>query len=74
MIYDVVIHPEHQGEGLGRTLVERILQHPRLASIPCISLFTRDKTDFYERLGFKTDTDHGLTGMLYVRPIPSTYC
>lgn len=74
MIYDVVIHSEYQGEGLGRLLLEKVIHHPRLSQIACLSLFTRDRTDFYERLGFKTDTQHGLNGMLYVRPIPSTYC
>lgn len=74
MVYDVVVHPGHQRGGLGRFLIEKILNHPTLSTIPVISLFTRDKIDFYERLGFKTAADHGITGMLYVRPVPTVYC
>ncbi len=74
MIYDVVIHPGHQGGGLGRLLMEKIIHHSRLAAIPVLSLFTRDKTDFYERLGFKSVSTHGLTGMLYSRPNTADYC
>lgn len=74
MIYDVVIHPDHQRAGLGRLLLEKIIHHPKLIPIQVLSLFTRDKIDFYEKLGFQAASDHGLSGMLYIRPASSHYC
>jgi ribosomal protein S18 acetylase RimI-like enzyme len=44
-IWDVVIHPEYRGRGLGSKLVETVLSHPR----------TTHQQEFYEKIGFQTN-------------------
>ncbi|MEM1368830.1 MAG: GNAT family N-acetyltransferase [Cyanobacteria bacterium P01_H01_bin.15] len=52
-IWDVVIHPEYRGAGLGRQLLERLLAHERMARVERVYLSTTFKAGFYERLGFQ---------------------
>ena len=52
---DVFILPSHQGQGLGKWLVECILQHPELQSLRKWTLNTRDAHTLYERFGFQND-------------------
>jgi N-acetylglutamate synthase-like GNAT family acetyltransferase len=53
MIWDVVIHPDYQGSGLGRKLVETLLSHPCLNRVERIYLMTTYQKDFYKRIGFQ---------------------
>lgn len=53
MIWDVVIHPDYQGNGLGRKLVETLLSHPHLNRVERIYLMTTYQQSFYERIGFQ---------------------
>lgn len=51
-IYDVVVHKEHQGEGIARLLLEKLLDE--LKDVSCIHLIsTTGNTAFYEKSGFK---------------------
>ncbi len=50
-ICDVVIHPEHRGNGLGKWMVERLIEHPLLQTRSQV-LATRDAHGLYERFGF----------------------
>lgn len=52
-IWDVVVHPEVQGQGIGRRLVETLLSHPHLARVERVYLMTTYKEKFYERVGFQ---------------------
>ncbi|MUH01429.1 GNAT family N-acetyltransferase [Scytonema sp. UIC 10036] len=52
-IWDVVIHPEYRGIGLGSKLVETILSHPRMNRVEKVYLMTTHKQHFYERIGFQ---------------------
>lgn len=52
-IWDVVIHPDYQGLGLGRKLVETIIAHPRLNRVERVYLMTTHQQTFYERIGFQ---------------------
>ncbi|MBK1989709.1 GNAT family N-acetyltransferase [Sphaerospermopsis aphanizomenoides BCCUSP55] len=54
-IWDVVIHPEYQGNGLGIKLVETVLSHPRM-QVERIYLMTTHQQAFYEKIGFKTNS------------------
>jgi len=49
---DVFVLPEHRGAGLGKRLVEGILQDPRLLSLRRWALRTRDAHALYRRYGF----------------------
>lgn len=52
-IWDVVIHPDYQGAGLGRKLVQTLLSHPRLNRVERVYLMTTKQQKFYERIGFE---------------------
>ncbi|MDY7008117.1 MAG: GNAT family N-acetyltransferase [Cyanobacteriota bacterium] len=52
-IWDIVIHPNYQGGGLGRKLVQTILSHPRMSHVERIYLMTTYQQDFYKRIGFQ---------------------
>ncbi|XGV99086.1 MAG: GNAT family N-acetyltransferase [Leptolyngbya sp. BL-A-14] len=55
-IWDVVIHPEYQGLGLGRQLVQTVLSHPKMNRVERIYLTTTHQQSFYERIGFERNT------------------
>jgi ribosomal protein S18 acetylase RimI-like enzyme len=52
-IWDVIIHPDYQGAGLGRKLVETLLSHPRLSRVERVYLLTTYQQGFYARIGFE---------------------
>ncbi len=51
-IWDVVVHPDYQGAGIGRRLVETILRHPHVVQVERVYLMTTHQQSFYEKLGF----------------------
>jgi len=56
IIFDVIVAPENRGEGLGRLLVERIMESPELRNVQHLELYCLpDLVPFYEKLGFSTD-------------------
>lgn len=52
-IWDVVIHPDYQGAGLGRKLVQTVLAHPHIHQVERVYLMTTHEQAFYERIGFQ---------------------
>jgi ribosomal protein S18 acetylase RimI-like enzyme len=52
-IWDVVIDPEFQGSGLGKKLVQTILEHPKIKGVERVYLMTTHQQEFYLRLGFE---------------------
>jgi N-acetylglutamate synthase-like GNAT family acetyltransferase len=54
-IWDVVVHPDYQGAGLGRKLVETILADPMVAHVEKVYLMTTNQQRFYEKIGFRTN-------------------
>nr|AYR06572.1 GCN5-like N-acetyltransferase [Rhodogorgon sp.] len=64
-IWDVVVHPEYQGKGLGKTLIKQIVQQLRYYDINTITLFADPEViNFYKGLGFTADPD-GVKGMFW---------
>jgi ribosomal protein S18 acetylase RimI-like enzyme len=51
-IWDVVVHPDYQGAGLGRKLVETVLMHPHVNRVERVYLMTTHQQSFYQRIGF----------------------
>jgi ribosomal protein S18 acetylase RimI-like enzyme len=51
-LWDVVVAGEHQGQGLGRRVVEALLQAPALVAVERVYLMTTNSAGFYEQLGF----------------------
>lgn len=56
-ISDVIVWPEHRGKGIGKALVEALLDHPDLRSVTTWTLNTSDAQGLYARYGFKPATD-----------------
>ena len=54
-IWDVAIHPDYQGKGLGRKLVETVLSHPRMQKVERVYLMTTHQQEFYEKIGFQVN-------------------
>jgi len=50
----VVVAPELQGQGLGRRLVEALLELPQLRRVERVYLMTSNSAGFYRQLGFTT--------------------
>lgn len=55
-IWDVVIHPDYQGAGLGRKLVQTVLSHPNVCRVERVYLMTTHQQAFYEKIGFQYNT------------------
>lgn len=55
-IWDVVIHPDYRGAGLGRRLVETLIAHPHMNKVERTYLMTTHQQSFYERIGFKPNS------------------
>lgn len=69
-IWDVVIHPDYRGAGLGRKLVETVLSHPRMNRVERIYLFTTYQQRFYEKIGFERNSS--TTMILYNHPLATS--
>lgn len=68
MVLDVIISPAARGSGLGRMLLDAIVEHPRLADVHSVELVCQpDVIPFYRRWGF---TDEVGSSRLLRRPSP----
>ncbi len=64
-IWDVVVHPEFQGKGLGKALMKYLIKKLRAEDISNITLFADPHVvDFYRGLGFMSDPE-GIKGMFW---------
>ncbi|MGL4503864.1 MAG: GNAT family N-acetyltransferase [Planktothrix sp.] len=66
-IWDVVIHPNYQGSGLGRKLVQTVLSHPKMCRVERVYLMTTHQQKFYERIGFEYNSS--TTMVLHNQPL-----
>lgn len=66
-IWDVLIHPDYQGAGLGRKLVETVLTHPHVNQVERVYLMTTNQQKFYERIGF--EENQTTTMVLFNQPV-----
>lgn len=54
LICDVIVHPLYQKQGLGKRIVENLLDKCREENIKWVQLFSaKGKQDFYKKIGFK---------------------
>jgi len=54
---DVFVLEEHQGKGLGKALVQSLLELPEMRDLRTILLLTRDAHGVYESFGFQRVQD-----------------
>jgi len=52
-LWDIMVHPDHQGRGLGSALIEYALEHPSVKDIPLIITYTSELGGFLSQKGFK---------------------
>jgi len=64
-VLDVAVAADHRGRGIGRAVMEVLLDHPALRSCQSVGLRTRDAGPFYASLGFEQQT--GATHPTWVR-------
>lgn len=56
-VCDVIVWAEHRGLGIGKKLVQALLDHPDLKSVTGWSLRTSDAHSLYEKFGFEVSND-----------------
>jgi GNAT superfamily N-acetyltransferase len=57
-IVDVVVHPDHQGQGVGRRLTQRLMELALATAAPSVGLVAAPEVaDFYVGLGFDLTSD-----------------
>ncbi|MBU7315745.1 GNAT family N-acetyltransferase [Paenibacillus oleatilyticus] len=61
-VCDVIVHPDHRGQGLGKSLMQFLVEHPAVQGTRMV-LGTRDAHGLYEQYGFERQE-------LMRRPIP----
>jgi len=67
MIYEMIVLPEYQGQGIGKQILRLIVQKCLEANIRDIQLFcARGKRSFYEKFGFAARPDDA-PGMQYIK-------
>ncbi|EEF47652.1 N-acetyltransferase, putative [Ricinus communis] len=67
IIWDVVVDPSYQGIGLGKAVMERLVEELLEKGIVNIALYSEPRVlGFYRPLGFVADPD-GIRGMVYSR-------
>ncbi|MEA5463958.1 GNAT family N-acetyltransferase [Leptothoe sp. PORK10 BA2] len=64
-IWDVVVHPSFQGQGLGKALMAQLIKKLRSEDISNVTLFADPHVvNFYKNLGFMPDPE-GIKGMFW---------
>ena len=54
LICDVIVHPIYQKQGLGKMVVEKLLDKCKAEGIKWVQLFSaKGKQEFYKKVGFK---------------------
>ena len=60
VLWDIVVSKDVQGLGLGKVIVEELLNDKKIHSAERIYLMTTDRKDFYKQLGFKVNINQNL--------------
>ena len=66
LIVDMIVHPDYQGKGIGKKILDMLIERCKRDGIIDIQLFSaKDKAGFYLKNGFKHRPDDA-PGMQYV--------
>lgn len=67
-LWDILVHPDHHGKGIGSNLLKYALNHPSIKNVPVMVTYTSELTDFMGRLGFESRD-----GLLILQRRPMEY-
>jgi GNAT superfamily N-acetyltransferase len=71
MIYDLIVHPDHQGHSIGSTILDMLVQWCCAAGIRDIELFcARGRSSFYGKNGFNPRPQNA-PGMFFEKESPT---
>lgn len=71
LLVDLIVHPEVQDKGIGRALVDRLIDRCRASRLRSLQLFAAEGSEgFYRGLGFRARPD-GRPGMEIAFPAPA---
>jgi len=58
VIFDVIVAREHRGAGLGKRIIDYVLDHPMVAGVRHVELYCKpEMIPFYEKWGFTAPGD-----------------
>ncbi len=60
VLWDIVISKKSQRLGLGKIIIEALLNDKNIKSVERVYLMTTNSTDFYKQLGFKKNSQQSL--------------
>ncbi len=63
-VRSIAVHPDHNGKGAGRLLIEALLTEAEHHHVQCVCLFTRIP-DFFARFGFSIARRENLPDKIY---------
>ena len=66
VLWDIVVANDNQGKGIGSMLVKALINSPKIKSVEKIYLMTTHCSNFYEKKGFKLNSNQKL---LYISQI-----
>jgi len=65
-LFDIIVKQSHQNQGIGKTIVKKLIEQCQAKGIRSIHLFSASgKRGFYEKLGFEARADD-VPGMKYI--------
>jgi ribosomal protein S18 acetylase RimI-like enzyme len=67
-MWDILVHPDHQGKGLGSRMMNYALSHPAVKDVPIITCYSSDLVSFLRRQGFES-----ADGLMVLQRAPIEY-
>ncbi len=60
VLWDVVVDKQYQNKGIGKRIVQTILDNPKVSKVEKIYIMTTNCSTFYSNIGFKLAKDQNL--------------